>query len=59
MVEDSTIKDCPIKETLRWARIRQHMFMKGWAERMGERRRRVGDEVMIKEEEVDSRMGEQ
>lgn len=27
VVEDSTIKDCPIKETLRWARIRQLMHL--------------------------------
>ena len=28
VVEDTTIKDCPIKETLRWARVRQLMFMR-------------------------------
>jgi len=27
VVEDSTIKDCPIKEALRWARIKQLMFV--------------------------------
>jgi len=27
VVEDNTIKDCPIKETLRWARIRQLMHL--------------------------------
>lgn len=27
VVEDNTIKDCPIKETLRWARIKQLMFV--------------------------------
>lgn len=32
VVEDSTIKDCPIKETLRWARIRQTMLIKNYAE---------------------------
>jgi hypothetical protein len=31
IVEDITIKDCPIKETLRWARIRQAMLMKSFA----------------------------
>lgn len=28
VVEDNTIKDCPIKETLRWARIRQLMHLR-------------------------------
>ncbi len=28
VVEDNTIKDCPIKETLRWARIRQLMYLR-------------------------------
>jgi len=33
VVEDTTIKDCAIKETLRWARIRQLMFVKACAKK--------------------------
>ena len=33
VVEDTTIKDCPIKESLRWARIRQLMFLHASAEK--------------------------
>jgi hypothetical protein len=35
-VEDTTIKDCPIKETLRWARIRQLMFARACAQNQEE-----------------------
>jgi hypothetical protein len=31
VVEDNTIKDCPIKETLRWARIRQLIHLRKYA----------------------------
>lgn len=34
VVEDSTIKDCPIKETLRWARIRQLMHLQKRAKKV-------------------------
>jgi hypothetical protein len=52
VVEDITIKDCAIKETLRWSRIRQLMLMKNFAEKMAENRRNhaMNEEVMIKEE---------
>jgi hypothetical protein len=33
VVEDSTIKDCPIKETLRWARIRQVIHLRKYAQK--------------------------
>jgi hypothetical protein len=36
VVEDSTIKDCPIKEALRWARIKQLMFVHRCAEKIKE-----------------------
>jgi len=44
-VEDSTIKDCPIKETLRWARIRQLMLMRHFAEKMIERKKNYGESL--------------
>ncbi|MFM7856384.1 MAG: hypothetical protein ACKO96_31810, partial [Flammeovirgaceae bacterium] len=36
VVEDSTIKDCPIKEALRWARIKQLMFVHRCAKKIKE-----------------------
>ena len=36
VVEDTTIKDCPIKDTLRWARVRQLMFLKTCAQKQKE-----------------------
>jgi hypothetical protein len=36
VVEDTAIKDCSIKETLRWARLRQLMFLRAAAKKNGE-----------------------
>lgn len=35
VVEDGTIKDCPIKEALRWARIRQLIYIHRCAKKKG------------------------
>lgn len=36
VVEDNTIKDCPIKQTLRWARIKQIIYLHKSAKRYTE-----------------------